>query len=254
MADTENRIARANIENLVNLWRTMGTLSASGEDAFALRNLNWPRRCWFEPGTRPLAPDQVAAVLARVPAGYIVPVWESPFEMDLRRALHIRGYRPAFMQTAMCLDLSRYPVREGKAAALTNGMQVELRNVCTAGDVSTWCDIGGAAFGYHIDTEAVSGALGAPGLDAYLALVEGQPAATALLFRTGDIIGVHQVGVSRAFRGRGVARALMHLLLRHSREGGAAWATLQASEEGEPLYRSMNFDAQFGISNFVSPE
>lgn len=48
-----------------------------------------------------------------------------------------------------------------------------------------------------------------------------------------------------------IARALMRLLLGRGVERGAAYVTLQASVEGEPLYRSMNFDAQFRICNYV---
>lgn len=252
MEFTKGELARANIDNLTGLWRTMGAIPASGEDpVLAYKNLSWPRRCWFDTQDRVLTTAQIADVLAALPEGYIVPVWEAPSETDLSKALAMEGYEFSFQQTAMTLSLAGYPVEGGTAAVLKDGKRIQLQRVDTAVDIQAWCEVGGGAFDYHIDPEVISGALGAPGLELYLALIDGDVVATGLLFQTGEIAGIHQVGVSQAFRGRGIARVLMHLLLVRSAECGAARVTLQASVEGEPLYRSMNFDAQFRISNYV---
>ncbi|MEE4144606.1 MAG: GNAT family N-acetyltransferase [Halieaceae bacterium] len=252
MEFTKDEFARANIDNLTALWRAMGAFPTSGEDpVLAYKNLSWPHRCWFDTRNRVPTIDQVVDVLAALPAGYIVPVWEGPLAADLSKALAIEGYELSFQQTAMTLSLVGYPVDDGTAPVLKGGRRIQLQRVYTADDIRAWCDVGGGAFDYHIDPEAVSGALGTSGLDLYLALIDGDVVATGLLFQTGEIAGIHQVGVPQAFRGRGIARALMHLLLGRSVECGAARVTLQASVEGEPLYRSMNFDAQFRISNYV---
>ena len=252
MEFTKDELAGANFDNLTTLWRAMGAIPASGEDpVLAFRNLGWPRRCWFDTRNRMPTIDQVADVLSALPAGYIVPVREGPLATDLSKALAVEGYEFSFQQTAMTLSLAGYPVDDGTAAVLKDGKRIQLQRVYTADDIHAWCDVGGTAFDYHIDPEAISGALGTSGLDLYLALIDGDVVATGLLFQTGEIAGIHQVGVPQAFRGRGIARALMHLLLGRSVECGAARVTLQASVEGEPLYRSMNFDAQFRISNYV---
>lgn len=252
MKFTEDELARANIDNLTSLWRAMGTFAASGEDpVLAYRNLSWPRRCWFDTRNRVPTMDQVTELLAALPAGYIVPVWEGPLATDLSKALTREGYEISFQQTAMTFSLVDYSFDDGTAAVLKDGKRIELQRVGSADDIRDWCDVGGTAFDYHIDPEAIRGALGTQGLELYLALVEGCVVATGLLFQTGEVAGIHQVGVPKAFGGRGIARALMHLLLGRSVECGAAHVTLQASVEGEPLYRSMNFDAQFRISNYV---
>lgn len=249
---TRDEIARANIDNLTTLWRALGAFPASEVDpVLAYKNPSWPRRCWFDTGNQVPTIAQVADVLAALPAGYIVPVWESPLATDLSKALAMAGYQLSFQQTAMTLSLAGYPIDDGSAAVLKDGRRIQLQRVYTANDIQTWCDLGGTAFDYRIDPEAISGALGTSGLELYLALIDGGVVATSLLFQTGEIAGIHQVGVPQAFRGRGIARALMHLLLGRSATCGAARVTLQASVEGEPLYRSMNFDAQFRIRNYV---
>lgn len=252
MKCTEDELARANIDNLTALWRAMGTFPVSAEDPVpACLNLGWPRRCWFDTRNRLPTMQQLAEVIAALPAGYIVPVWEGPLATDLSKALTAQGYEISFQQTAMSLSLVSDPIDIGTAAVLKDGQRIELRRVGSAEDIRNWCEVGGTAFDYHIDPETINGALGAQGLELYLGLVEGCVVATGLLFQTGIVAGIHQVGVPKAFGGRGIARALMNLLLGRSVECGAAHVTLQASVEGEPLYRSMNFDAQFRISNYT---
>jgi len=248
----KDALALANLGNLTALWQAMGANPASGEAAFlAYRNSGWPRRCWFDTRRNLPTMDQVADVLAALPAGYIVPVWEGPLATDLRESLVRQGYELSFQQTAMSLHLLGYAVNDGIAAELDDGQRLQLQRVYAAEPVRTWCEVGGGAFGYDIDPAVISGALATTGLELYAGLIGSEVVATGLLLQTGGIAGIHQVGVSRAFRGRGIARALMYLLLGRCVESGAEYVTLQASVEGEPLYRSMNFEAQFHISNYV---
>ena len=252
MKVNEGEVARANLDNLTALWRAMGTFPVSGGGPpLAYRKLSWPRRCWFDTQSCLPTKNQVAEIITSLPPGYIVPVWEGPLERDLSRLLAREGYEISFHQTAMALSLAEYPVADETAATLKDTKQIELQRVGSTDAIRAWCDVGESAFDYHIDPESLSRALGTPGLELYLARVEGGAVATCLMFQTGEIAGIHQVGVPPAHRGRGIARALMHLLLARSIERGATFMTLQASVEGEPLYRSMGFDAYFSISNYT---
>lgn len=81
-----------------------------------------------------------------------------------------------------------------------------------------------------------------PELEAYLGLVDGEPAATSLLFRTGDLAGVYWVATREPFRRRGFGEALTWAAVRAGRARGCAVAGLQASALGRPVYARMGFD------------
>lgn len=70
------------------------------------------------------------------------------------------------------------------------------------------------------------------------------------MYKTGDVIGVHLIGVPAEYRGKGIARAIMNYVIQLSIEIGSQYLTLQASSAGEPLYRSLGFKEQFLIKNY----
>lgn len=254
MHGTDHDVARANIDNLIALWRALGGRAENGQGrGIARLHPAWPRRCWFDTGDAAAHPEQVAAVLTRLPAGYIVPLWDSPIAQVLRPALAAEGFAAVFRQTAMTLDLAEYTAAGDAAGSLRDGRRLTLQRVGDA-DVRNWCSVGAAAFDYPIEPGVISRALGAPGLELYLARLDNTAVATGLLWRTGEVVGIHQVGVPRKFRGLGIARTLMRQLLDRSVDCGAARVVLQASDEGEPLYRSLGFAAQFVIENYARGE
>ncbi|MDW5597429.1 GNAT family N-acetyltransferase [Conexibacter stalactiti] len=65
----------------------------------------------------------------------------------------------------------------------------------------------------------------------------------------GDDCGLSWLGVAPVARRKGVATALLTTALHDARERGCITATLQASEQGEPLYRALGFTTvgEFGV-------
>jgi len=59
----------------------------------------------------------------------------------------------------------------------------------------------------------------------------------------GDQGGIYDMGVIPAARRRGHGRALTLAALARARDAGCAGVTLNATGEGEPLYRSVGFDS-----------
>ncbi|GAA3526476.1 hypothetical protein GCM10022394_01980 [Zobellella aerophila] len=74
--------------------------------------------------------------------------------------------------------------------------------------------------------------------------------ATALLNKTGEVIGVHQVGVPPEHRGKGIANGLMQRLIAACQDWGDRHITLQASGAGEDLYRRQGFEPRFRIKSY----
>lgn len=83
-----------------------------------------------------------------------------------------------------------------------------------------------------------------------LAEKDKEPVGTAILFYTGQVVGLHQLGVAQAAQGQGVARIMMHQLLALASESQARWMTLQASRKGLGLYEQPGFSRQGVVRNY----
>lgn len=52
---------------------------------------------------------------------------------------------------------------------------------------------------------------------------------------------IMSVATNREWRQRGIATAILAAILEHLRDAGISWASLRASEEGQPLYARLGF-------------
>jgi ribosomal protein S18 acetylase RimI-like enzyme len=80
-----------------------------------------------------------------------------------------------------------------------------------------------------------------PGVGLVVADLDGVPAATAMLLRTGDVAGVYWVATARGQRGRGLGEACTRAVVEAGFAGGARFAALQASPMGAPIYARIGF-------------
>ena len=97
------------------------------------------------------------------------------------------------------------------------------------------------AFGYEIDSTALIPLLNDENAEVYAYWVEGRIAGTAIAYQTNSIMGVHQVGVLPDYQGKGIGKLLMSHLVARAKEKNCELMTLQASEEGLPIYVKMGF-------------
>lgn len=241
---TQN-IDKANIDNLCALWIAMGATPLPAPLPPGLRLCeSWPHRCWLDGD----ATDQEVATLLthidHLPQRGIVPVWPRLHggAERLEAALVDHGYTVRAALTAMALDL------EGAAGVGEEDDKTETVN--TPEGLDAWTAICSQAFGYSIDGEVVHRLAADSRAVFFLAHADGEGAATALTFQTGDTIGIHQVGVPKAFRGRGIAQRLMAHVMAHCHASGSRYVTLQASAAGEGIYRKIGFEAQFAVRNY----
>lgn len=246
-----NDLNQLNIDNLTSLWRKMGVENNS---VFALDGLTishtWPNRYWFDWCA---TTNQIVAIhnlLPHLPERAMVPVWTGAGEQAdwLEQNLLDEGFRISFQQLAMYLDLQ--VVQHEEIPSL------DITQVHSQQDLETWTATASAAFGYWIDIAAIEKI--ATDIDVTLLLVkqDEESVATALVYRTGEIIGAHMVGVPEAYRGQGIARTLMRYVINLSIDLGGKFLTLQASLAGEPLYRQLGFIPQLTIKNYkrMSPD
>jgi len=259
-------IHEANLTNLTGLWKKYGSQHIKGSTLPLLHaNTHWPHRCWFDWGT--LSGEGIRqtiqghadnnTLLDNVPESAVVPVWPiissagddghaTLFEQQLiEKQLIKKKWVCGFEQMAMYLEL-----QEGAAYSPSDPTGFQVNPVRTSEDVAQWVDIGSEAFAYNIDRSVIEQLINDKDIQILLGFQNGQAVASALLYKTGDIIGLHQVGVKQAFQGQGIARCFMQDI----REACALWQgkyiVLQASQAGQPLYDSLGFRAQFTIKNY----
>ncbi|HYC53569.1 MAG TPA: GNAT family N-acetyltransferase [Candidatus Binatia bacterium] len=80
-----------------------------------------------------------------------------------------------------------------------------------------------------------------PHVAAFLARVDGEPAAAAMVMVSHGVAGIYWVGTTPAARGRGLAEACTRLATNAGFDMGARLAALQASVMGEPIYLRMGY-------------
>jgi ketosteroid isomerase-like protein len=93
-------------------------------------------------------------------------------------------------------------------------------------------------------TEAAFSALEsvcAPHVQGFVGYLDGKPVAAAMLWLSHGVGGINWVGTVSEHRGRGFAEAVTWAAVREGFRRGAAFANLQASPMGRPVYERMGF-------------
>ena len=241
----KQQLFQANLDNLTSLWQATTPATAITSPDGICSCASWPHRFWF-PNNAPLpAAQALAAIIAQLPSRAMVPIWqaENVQGQGLSQALQAQGFAPVLEQTLMVLPANTL------SDTGPGDIAPDLA-ITPATEPDAWAEVCGRAFGYAIDAEVISRLYGRRDTRLLEARWQGTLAGTAILHKTGNIVGIHQVGVAPGFQRRGIARALML----HCLSQGVAWRarflTLQASAAGLPLYRQLGFVSQGQIRSY----
>jgi GNAT superfamily N-acetyltransferase len=93
----------------------------------------------------------------------------------------------------------------------------------------------------------------APEQSFYLLRVDGDPASIMLVFRTGDVFGIYAVATKPAYRGRGLASALLGQARRDAAGGRLTLQVVEGSA-AERLYLRLGFRPVFRSPHFRRPQ
>lgn len=137
---------------------------------------------------------------------------------------------------------------------------VELRRVATAEDAAAFWGVAEASytsigfppevFSYYEDDAGFR----AEGAAAFIALLDGEPAAIAMTLVSHGIAGIYWVGSTKRARGLGLGTAVTAAAIEAGLEMGPEIASLQASPMGESLYRRMGFETLYACRLLSAPE
>ena len=263
-------IDEANLSNLTSLWHKYGSQPVKANTPPLLQvNTHWPHRCWIDWNAQS---DDVTAQLLwdvndsgwvkNIPESTVFPLRQTmnanndmpacKFESQVIEQLLLdKNWYCAFEQTAMCLALpgkAKHKPQPQPQPQLRPGFYV--KSVNTLQDSKVWADIGSEAFAYEIDHCVVQQLIHADDVQLLVGWDNHQPIVSGLLYKTGDVIGVHQVGVKPAFQGKGFANSFMLDIIAACEQWQGKYVVLQASQRGKPLYEKLGFKSQFIIKNF----
>lgn len=248
---------QANLTNLTSLWKKYGATMLNSDEWLTLyANTSWPHRVWFECKTVPQSSCISHSVIDALPGEAILPVWPmtndgggtkrcSDYQKQIEQQLLARGWSLGFEQTAMYLPLS-----EASSTQPADPTGLEMRLVDTVNEIGVWVEIGSEAFGYTIDGHVIESLLGDSDIQVLLGIQNSQAVAGGLLYKTGEVIGVHQLGVKQACQGQGIAKRFMRQMLAECVRWRGKYVVLQASQAGKPLYDRLGFHDQFVINNY----
>jgi len=241
-----NELDKVNLDNLTSLWKVMGVRSDSALSSsnHLNKSLSWPHRCWFD---REINNPEISSIdnfVSDLENDCIIPIWDIEAEQSNRfeQLLIDEGFKISFKQSAMYLDIKEYKVIDLP--------YIDLKIVKSVRDIDDWTKVAIQSFEYEIDVSVIRKIANDPDVRLLIVKVDDQSVATAMIYKTGEVIGIHQVGVSRAFRGKGIAQKLMRLVIAQCIESPCKYITLQASTSGQSLYEKLGFRHQFIIRNY----
>ena len=246
-------IDNANIDNLTQLWKCYGALSLYEDEQFQLyKNISWPNRVWADMA-KPVSEISLKQTAKVALDSTFFPLWplmtkNGAVQQQTVDALvnQSRDWQPAFQHTAMALKLDKQQSVKTRSE-VRNSLQFKLLN--DGADISTWVTTGSKAFGYDIDPRVIASLLAFEDIQLVIAYDEkAQPVATGLLFKTGNVAGIHQIGVPADQQGRGYATQMMRYLIQSAEKWKVSYIVLQASEAGKPVYQKLGFVDQFLIT------
>jgi ribosomal protein S18 acetylase RimI-like enzyme len=239
----DNYTIHANIENLTALWK-QASLPFDGcveKDEFSyceVQHSEWPNRLWFNEDIT----EELVAAAAKSIAGkstiFTLPYWDI-YNSNSFEILNTLGFEKRTEQIGMSLKLDK-PFQQT--------IHLEHKRVTDTVAAKLWSDLFKQAFGYYIHEEILNRTFRV--IEYYIAYSESQPIGTAILYNTGNISGIHAVGVIPEMRRKGFADDMMAFILNRAIASHAAYATLQASAMGKGLYLKLGFKEEFIIRNY----
>lgn len=239
----DNFTIHANIENLTALWKQAG-LPFNGcveKEEFSyceVQDSEWPNRLWFNEDITEELIARAAKSIAGKSTVFTLPYWDI-YNSNSFEILHALGFEKRTEQIGMSLKLHE-PFKQ----------TIELGHKRVTDNVTAklWSDLFKQAFGYYIHEEILMRTF--RNIEYYIAYYEAQPIGTAILYNTGNISGIHAVGVIPEMRRKGFADDMMAFILNRAIASHAAYATLQASAMGKGLYLKLGFKEEFIIRNY----
>lgn len=231
-----------NISNLHSLWKAVGMAFggyAQHGKVYQSRipDSEWPNKIWTTFGGTDVAIGQIRSQMVIDPAlvfSHFVP------ENDKGDAVEKQGFDHRSTQYGMSMELKN-PFKV--SGTLT------FKKVESTKDAVLWSSAFKQAFSYKISADTLE--LTQQNIPYFLAFDNDKLVGTIILYITGNVAGIHSLGIVPEMRKKGYAAEIMRQVLNRAMEHKAQVATLQASEMAKKMYLGMGFSTDFLMHNYA---
>ena len=233
-----------NINNLISLWQVAGlSMNSYFENEnfnyAVVENSEWPNRLWFDHDVDNKSLNAAKEFLSRQSKNLTVPYWDI-YDFNSYELFESTGFKIKFKQIGMSMTLkNKFDFKKR--------LTIEL--ISDEKEAQAWENIYPDAFGYKISKEILLNTQDK--IEYYLASLNSEPVGTAIVYNTGNVSGIHGVGVIPSARRKGYAEEIMKHVLNESINAGMKFSTLQASDMGKGIYLRLGYSEDFIINNFV---
>lgn len=232
MNNAMKKILRKNLNNLNLFWQALNTQEQHG----LFTHTSWPNKQWCADFS---LPNHVA-----LPAGKVFSTVSEQHALEISK-LSIKG-----QLVIMNLSIDKETTTQKPNSQSPH----QIITLAYEEDASDWASACGLAFGYDVDAKVIQGLLKDPNARVLAYIIDNKIAGTAISYRTGDTLGVHQVGTVPSYRKMGVAAALMEYLVHQAQHDGIDYISLQASQAAINLYEKLGFKALTKITSLITAE
>jgi hypothetical protein len=236
-----------NINNLISLWQVAGhSVNSYFENEnfnyAVVKNSEWPNRLWFDHDIDQSSLNAAKKFLSKQSKNLTVPYWDI-YNSNSDELFESTGFKIKFKQIGMSMKLkNKFNFKK----------RLTIKLVSNKNEAQAWEDIYPGAFGYKISIDILLNTQDK--IEYYLASLNNEPVGTAIVYNTGNVSGIHGVGVIPTARRKGYAEEIMKHVLNDSIDSGMKFSTLQASDMGKGIYLRLGYNEDFVIKNFILGE
>ncbi len=222
-----------NLNNLNLFWQALNANFVKN----VFTHASWPNKKWYADFTKPIDFSNLAL----------------PINKTFSTIADLNNSELTDLVIKNQLIVMYLPLEgDGNQQRLAGDIHPNIVKLDNESDATLWAKACGLAFGYEIDAHVIYGLLKNPNASVFAYMQDKQIAGTAISFRSGDTLGIHQLGTVPGYRKMGIAASIMQHLIAQAYGEKKKLISLQASQAGLPLYESLGFKIQGKLTSLMA--
>lgn len=232
---------QSNINNLHTLWKEAGIpFNGYSEEGniyqSKIMGSEWPNKIWTLSN---LSTDSIEPIKNRMKTDPSLTFSHFSSQVSATGELAEQGFGHKSTQYGMSLELKE---------AFKPSKDLQLKKIEKTDDMVLWSRAFKQAFDYSISELTLERTKNR--IPYYLVYDHNDMVGTIILYITGNVAGIHSLGIIPEMRKKGYATEIMYQVLNRAIKENAKIATLQASEMAKNMYLGMGFSTDFLMHNY----
>ena len=211
------------------------------------KNADWPEcvfRANFENLNKEAEITTIKSLIKRgkAPSGWTVGPLTKP--INLGNTLEKNGFLNVYQQAGMAVELTDLESRKIKEIKLN----IEIAD--NTESLKQWFTVVSSVFGIKIDFELLDFLMLENEVKFYVGWYEEKPVTSLMLFLSSGVAGLHAVSTLPEYRNKGLALTISRSALVDALKMGYRVGVLQASNQGERIYKILGFTKYCDIKTY----